>query len=277
MKQFKEIELFQRSQLSIWTDEYIAKNMLNAHLDKLSDGASRNELVIEKTIDWINSQIHASSNIIDLGCGPGIYASKLAKLGHTVLGIDFNIESIKYAKQHNEIENRTSYRYANYLEDSFEGTYSVAMMIYCDFSALLPNEQKIILSKIRNGLADDGLFIFDVFEKEILDKNPKKRTWSMSEGNDFWCKDPYFLLEEVKHFNDFNRIAYRHFVINQQSRDIKEYITWDGYYNSESIGNLLKENGFKIKTIKKNLIDNTNFKSNDIMFVVAEKMNNYDN
>jgi SAM-dependent methyltransferase len=273
MKHFEEIKLFQRSQLSIWTDEYLAKNMLNAHLDKLNDAATRNHLAIEKTIQWINSQIHKKSNIIDLGCGPGIYASKLAQLGHSVFGVDFNLESIKYAKQHNEVENRTSYQYGNYLENSFQDTYSVAMMIYCDFGALLPDEQKNILGKIRNGLTNNGLFIFDVFEKGILEKNQEKKVWSMSEGNDFWCKDPYFLLDEVKHFNDFNRIAYRHFVINQQNENIKEYITWDSYYDDESIGNLLKENGFKIKTIEKNLIDNTNFKSNDVMFVVAQKIN----
>ncbi|WP_461753727.1 class I SAM-dependent methyltransferase [Myroides sp. LJL115] len=267
----KKIELFQRSEYSIWTDEYIAKNMLNAHLDNLNDGASRNVLAIEKTVNWIDSHIKRNSNIIDLGCGPGLYASKLAKLGHKVLGIDFNIESIKYAKQNNEVENQTSYIYGNYLENSFEGIFSVAMMIYCDFGALLPNEQKTILNNIRNGLTDNGLFIFDVFERGILEKKQEKKDWLISNGNDFWSKEPYFLLEEVKHFKEFDSIASRYFVINSKNREIKEYINWDKYYDNNSIENLLKENGFKIKAIEKKLIESNNFTSNDVMFIVAQK------
>ncbi|MDL2312459.1 class I SAM-dependent methyltransferase [Bacteroidales bacterium OttesenSCG-928-B11] len=271
MNDFKEITLFQKSKYSIWTDAYIAKNLLNAHLDKSSDGASRNNSTIERTINWIDSHINRNSNIIDLGCGPGIYASKLAQLGHRVFGIDFNIESIKYAQQYNEVKNLTSYRYGNYLDSSFENIYSVAMMIYCDFGALLPEEQKILLSKVRNGLTDNGFFIFDVFEKGFLDKKQEKKEWIISDGNDFWSKEPYFLLEEIKHFKESNLIASRYFVINQESKDIKEYIMWDKYYDDESIIKLMNENGFHVKTIERDLINNDNFTSNDVMFVVAQK------
>ena len=40
--------------------------------------------------------------ILDLGCGPGLYASRLARLGHRVTGIDFSPASIRYARQQAE-------------------------------------------------------------------------------------------------------------------------------------------------------------------------------
>jgi len=267
----KKIELYQRSKDSIWTDDYIAKNMLNAHLDKSNDGATRNDLSIEKTVDWIDANIKRNSHIIDLGCGPGLYMSRLANLGHKISGIDFNKESIEYAKQQNHIENLTSYKYGDYLKEEFDNLYSVAMMIYCDFGALIANEQIAILNKIRNGLTDDGLFIFDVFDENIVNEKQEKKDWIISEGNDFWSKEPYFLLEEITHFKESKMIATRYFIINQKSKETKEYIMWDKYYNESDINNIMEENGFQVKTIDKNLIDNDNFTSKDVMFVVVQK------
>ena len=38
-------------------------------------------------------------NILDLGCGPGLYASEFAMRGHSVTGIDFSAESIRFAEE----------------------------------------------------------------------------------------------------------------------------------------------------------------------------------
>ena len=35
--------------------------------------------------------------ILDLGCGPGLYAELLAKKGHSITGVDFSENSIQYA------------------------------------------------------------------------------------------------------------------------------------------------------------------------------------
>ncbi|MCL2472498.1 MAG: hypothetical protein FWF26_02365 [Treponema sp.] len=89
-----ELKLYQRSLESIWTDDYISKSLLSAHLDESNDDASRkyeNRIKIE---NLINKNVKTNSKIIDLGCGPGLYSFELGKLGHRVLGVDFNKKSI---------------------------------------------------------------------------------------------------------------------------------------------------------------------------------------
>jgi 2-polyprenyl-3-methyl-5-hydroxy-6-metoxy-1,4-benzoquinol methylase len=83
-----ELKLFQRSENNIWTDEYVSKNLLKAHLDENSNAASRKYDLRINTINWINNMIKPNSRIIDFGCGPGLYAYELGKLGHTVFGMD---------------------------------------------------------------------------------------------------------------------------------------------------------------------------------------------
>ncbi len=263
----RELELFQRNETSIWTDEYISKELLKCHLDETTEGASRSAQKRNKIVDFINQSIKPHSKILDLGCGPGLMDAELAKLGHKVLGADFNIESINYANKNMKLSG-TKYLYKNYLTEDFDGKYDVILMIYCDFGALIPSEQKILLKKIHNLLTDDGVFIFDVFETSCTHKPLQNSTkWSFSNGNDFWCKEPYLLLEEVKVFDGQNAVGERYFVIEQGSFKQKEFILWNQYYTKTTICNLLSENKFKIKKINFDLLD-----KNNVMFLISEKV-----
>ncbi|MDR0374285.1 MAG: class I SAM-dependent methyltransferase, partial [Treponema sp.] len=211
----EEFKLFQRSNETIWTDEYISKRLLDAHLDESFDGGSRRKDSREKIINWVNNNINKNSKIIDLGCGPGLYSYELGRIGHKVLGIDFNKESINYANKNKRIKNYVEYKYGNYLKENFEGTYDAALMIYCDFGALIPNEQKILLEKIKEVLMDNGSFIFDVFCYEYKRDKKEHRNWNISQGNDFWNKEPYILLEETKIFEKEGVIGTRYYLIDQ--------------------------------------------------------------
>ncbi|MEN6435299.1 MAG: hypothetical protein ABFD58_05710, partial [Anaerolineaceae bacterium] len=66
-----------------WNDPYISKQMLIAHLDPITDAASRKPETIDKSVSWIiqESNIKPGNSVLDLGCGPGLYASRLAQKG----------------------------------------------------------------------------------------------------------------------------------------------------------------------------------------------------
>ncbi len=266
-----ELKLFQRSDETIWTDEHISKSLLEAHLDESSDAASRKSFSRIDVVNWINSKIKPNSKIIDLGCGPGLYAYEFGKLGHHVTGIDFNKESINYAQKNKCIKDIVEYKYSNYLKDTIVGKYNVAMMIYCDFGALIPNEQKVLLERVSNILTDEGMFIFDVFGKGEMKNKREKKDWHISNGMDFWSKEPYFLMEEEKLFVKENTLGMRCYLIEQASRKTKEYIIWEQYYNEDSIAELMRKNGFEIIEINKEIIKN----KEETLLVVARKTNDY--
>lgn len=263
----KRLGLFQKNKNSIWADEYISKELLKCYLNDFTDGASRKLAKRNKILEFINNNIEKNSKILDLGCGPGLFAFELAKSGHNVLGIDFNIEAIKYANSNKKLKN-IEYRYENYLESNFTDKYDVAIMIYCDFGALIPSEQIKLLNNVHNALKSDGIFIFDVFKLNWkLSKKPIK-SWNIYDGNDFWCKDPYLFLQEVKLFNRENAVGERYFIINQKEYSTKEFILWNQYYSKDSIQELISDNNFSIVGINENLINNEN-----TMFVIAKKHN----
>ena len=75
--------------------------MLKAHLDPEFDGASRKLDFIEKSVAWITERIPPADYplLLDIGCGPGIYAEMFTKKGYQVTGVDFSKRSIDYAQQ----------------------------------------------------------------------------------------------------------------------------------------------------------------------------------
>jgi SAM-dependent methyltransferase len=261
-----ELKLFQRSNEAIWTDEHMSKTLLDAHLDESNDAASRKPERRIEIVNWINKNIKPNSKIIDLGCGPGLYDYELGKLGHKVLGVDFNKESINYARKNKCVDSVIEYKYCNYLKDEINGKYNTAMMIFYDFGALIPDEQELLLNKINNILEDDGIFIFDVYGKEEIKKINEKRNWFISKGGDFWSRDSYICMEERKFFENENALGTRYYLVNQLNGKIKEFIMWDQYYDENSIKILMSANGFKIIEINK-----VNYNNEENMLIIAKK------
>ncbi|MCP4422255.1 MAG: methyltransferase domain-containing protein, partial [Chloroflexi bacterium] len=89
------------SAAELWTDPHIAQQMLKYHLDQSNDRASRRLTFIDASVAWLQDRFNIGSGtrIADFGCGPGLYATRLAALGAEVTGIDFSANSLKYARE----------------------------------------------------------------------------------------------------------------------------------------------------------------------------------
>ena len=72
-----------------WTNP-VARLLLG---DRLHPGGQRTTALTLGSLG-----LERGARVLDLGCGPGLYTTRLAKLGHTCVGIDFSPASIAYAK-----------------------------------------------------------------------------------------------------------------------------------------------------------------------------------
>ncbi|HHW30062.1 MAG TPA: class I SAM-dependent methyltransferase [Clostridiaceae bacterium] len=233
--------LWQRSCEPFWDDEHISKGMLEAHLNPDRDAASRRHSFIDCSVKWLTSIIPSGSKILDLGCGPGLYTKRLSDAGYAVTGIDYSRRSIAYAKEHDP---KTKYIYQNYLDMDFTEEFDVITLIYCDFAALIPDERKMLLSKIHRVLKPDGLFIFDVFtEKTIKGKNDNT-SWSYHEKGGFWSDRPHLCLEAEFYFENNTVKVNKYIVITENG--LHEYLIWDTVFTKNTLLNEVTPFGFQM-------------------------------
>lgn len=262
----KKPVLFQESPCNIWTDPYIQKQMLREHLNTESDGASRNKKSILKVVDFISNHLHHHSRVLDLGCGPGLYAELLQEQGHEVTGIDFNKASIDYASARG---NNIRYIQGDYISRYPEGRYDAIIMIYCDMGTHSDEKRDILLRNIFRSLPENGKLIFDVFTEELTRDKQEDKNWEYAPSGGFWDAREYLLLSQTFHYPEHQCFGYQYNLLTEKEN--KHFIVWDRYYREEEIRGILKNVGFKSCTIYKNILESNNFTSNHEMFIVAQK------
>lgn len=257
----------------MWTDPYISKQLLELHINPNNDAASRSHVKIERIISWILEQSNnPHMKILDLGCGPGIYAELLAQKGHSVTGVDYSENSIQYAiRRANEKSLNIEYLRTNYLDLDFDNQFDLIILIYLDFCVLLPEEREKVLRIIYRALKKGGLFICDIVNEKNIDKKVISQSWEVQETG-FWKDKPYIALTNGYHYPEAKVLANHHIVISEDN-SVDTYIFWNHYYRKDDMIQILESKGFK------NIVDYENVlpKSGDcwngenVTFYVARK------
>ncbi len=128
---------------------------------------------LDKETRFIDEMIgKAPLKILDIGCGSGMHADRLQKLGHDVTGIDLNKSMVHYAKEH--------YPDCTFLEmnmtdiNQLEGKFDVVVCICTTLCYMTDNRALDKFLEDVNGLLNSGgKFIFDVFNPiAYLEKLP---------------------------------------------------------------------------------------------------------
>jgi SAM-dependent methyltransferase len=244
LNEYKKPLPYAPSTAPFWDDEHISKGMLAAHLNPNWDAATRPLGFVDKSVEWINSKYPASKHpyLLDLGCGPGIYAEKFNSIGYKVTGVDLSKRSIEYALQKAK-ENNSDITYINksYTEMDFDKKYDVITLIYCDYPVIPTEQRKLLLKNIKSSLNENGAFIFDVFTPNNYEFDKESTEWYMESDSGFWSDKPHLCLGRHFIYEDEIRLD-ETIVITEEKHEV--YRVWDKAFTRESISQELKEAGF---------------------------------
>ena len=233
-----------------WNDPHISSQMLEAHLDPQSDAASRRPEVIDRYVQWLIESLglRAGDPVLDLGCGPGLYTSRLARAGLQVTGVDYSHRSIEYAsKDAKENHLSITYRYQNYLELTDENQYDAAFLIYGDFCPLNPQQRSKLLQNVHRALRPQGRFVLDVTTRECRKKYGIKNGWyALPSG--FWKAGPHIVLEEGFDYPE-EAIWLDQYTVVEADGKVSIYRNWFQDYTPESITAELTKGGFQVKSL----------------------------
>jgi len=234
----KHPTLYERTIEKFWDDPYIAAQMLDAHLDSTTDAASRNLEFITRCADWVASLLPNSAELLDIGCGPGLYTKKFAERSLQVTGLDFSASSIAYARTH---DSDSEYVFKDYLSMDFDNMFDIITLIYCDYGALIPDEHRNLLRRINKALRPGGLFLLDVFTPQKCNEKHDNTSWDIHPDGGFWSPNPHICLNAGYFYGEVAEIS-RHVIIEENS--IRCFNLWDCYFTKQTLLNEVSAFGF---------------------------------
>lgn len=182
-----------------WNDPAFSERMLQEHLSQSHDLATRRTFIVEAHADFIHEEIlrGRTTHILDLGCGPGLYAHRLARLGHHCVGIDFGPASIQYAKQVSESEGLgCRFICSDLRKTNFEMGYGLVMMIYGQFNVFRRLDARDLLQRSHDALTSGGRILLEVQTEELLrSAGDAAATWYTTNTSVFSDR-PHLVLNE---------------------------------------------------------------------------------
>ncbi len=257
-KMFEELEQINRRPRpfesytagDLWTDGYTSERMLSFHLNGDIDVSSRNTPFINRSVDWIAShfKVGAGFKIADFGCGPGLYAARLAQRQADVTGIDFSGRSIQYARQSARKEG-LDIRYVNqnYLDFDTDDRFHLVIMIMCDFCALSPIQRNTMLNKFHKILISGGCVVLDVYSLAAFDKKEEIALYEADLLDGFWSPNRYYgFLNTFKYEEE--KVTLDKYTIIETHRTRTVY-NWLQYFSPEEIGREFAECGLTVENL----------------------------
>lgn len=255
-----------------WNDPHISKQMLDVHLNPDIDAASRKPEIIDRTIKWLIEilGLQPGASLLDLGCGPGLYASRFAQAGFHLTGVDYSLRSIKHASVYARENNLDIvYRYQNYLELDDENLYDAAFLIYGDFCPLNPKERAMLLKNIQRALKPNGYFVLDVTTREHRKKYGNKNNWYVAPSG-FWKPGLHLVLEEGFDYPE-QSIWLDQYTVIEADEKISVYRNWFQDYTPETITAELSQGGFSVESLWSDLTGEPYNSASEWIGVISRK------
>jgi len=243
--------LFEKSERTFWTERYVSKHILNAHLDPSTDDASRKPETVQKSAAWISAQAGggAGRRLIDLGCGPGLYCAEFNSHGFDVTGIDFSKYSINHAKKSAKSKGQLiEYRRADYIRTDLPQNYDVATLIYGEFCTFSDYDRDLLLWKLRRILNPGGYFFLDVFTENYAYTHHLKTDWYIQVKHGFWNSRPHIVLEQ-SHFYRENDTCLNQYIVLVPWLRPRKYHVWHHYYSRDKIVQILESHKFRVEGV----------------------------
>jgi SAM-dependent methyltransferase len=146
-----------------WSDPAFSRRLLAEHLDQSHDGASRRRSLVDRHARRLRQLLpDPPARVLDAGCGPGLYAVRLARLGYRVDGIDIGPAVIRHARREARAEGvarQVHFEVADVRDLTAATRYDAVILIYYVLENLPVRGQVAALRRLGSALLPGGRLI----------------------------------------------------------------------------------------------------------------------
>jgi len=233
----------------LWIQPSLTNRVLTEHLDNNDAAASRVEAEQYQQIDWFWQTLNltSTSHILDVTCGPGLYATKFAQRGCQVTGVDFSPTVIEYANDLAVMEKVADH--CTFIQQDIrqldlpKGMFDAAILLYGQLESHSQAEAKKILSQIASTLKPGGKLCVELLNQNRVDQ--EESTWWYTDDQGFWGDKPYLHLGERFWYAEEGLAIERYHIVHLETGDVDELYICNQTYSIETMTALMQSAGFK--------------------------------
>lgn len=258
-----------------WNEPAFSARMLKEHLSQDHGLASRRSHEIDVQIEWLNDEVlPGNATILDLGCGPGLYTSRLAKLGHRCVGIDFSPASIQHARSCAAEESLDcTYRLEDLREADLGSGFDAVLLLYAEFNTFPRPQAERLLGRARAALATRGTLVLEVHtEQQIRALGAAPPSWYVT-GRGLFAEEPHLCLIDCV-WREEDGVSVERFTVFRDSPDAPDtpdtYVCTTQAHADAEYDSMLTSAGFTAVRRRQSPADRNSGNTAGLIMITAE-------
>lgn len=230
-----------------YDDPVFSVRMLAEHLDETHGAASRTAVERTAQLGWMTAQLGltADSTLLDVTCGPGLYAVPFAKQGVRVTGIDFAPAAIAHARQLAQMEGvgaRASFIQQDMRQMTLPANhFDAAILLYGQLAVMPKAEAQAVLAAIGAALKPNGRLLLEMLHPDHVDKTDSN--WWYTDDTGLWGDAPFLHLGERFWDADERVSIERYHILHLDSGKMDEITLCDQLYELDEIREMMATAG----------------------------------
>lgn len=229
-----------------WHEASFSARMLREHLSQQHDRASRRASVIDAHVAWLHGHVLGGrpARVLDLGCGPGLYTSRLARAGHRCVGIDIGPASIAHARREASAAGLAcDYVLADLEEVALPGEQDAVLLLSGELNTFPPAAARDLLQRAREALAPGGCLVLEVHTWEAVRAlGSAPPTWS-AQARGLFADAPHLVLRECGWDEAAQASVERYFVVEEGAEEPAVLASTTQAYPGDGYARLLGDAG----------------------------------
>ena len=232
-----------------WDEAAFSECMLKEHLNQAHGLASRQFDVVDQQVKWIHEEVLAGepTKVLELACGPGLYTSRLAKLGHECVGIDYAPAAIRHAEETARNEGlRCTYLLEDLRSASYGHGYGLVMMNFGQFNVFRRDDAVRILGKAFAALFPGGYLLLEPQRIETVELTGLSGTswYSCDESGGLFSDSAHLCLEESFWDAEAAATTQRFFIVDTKTGQVVRHALTTEAYTDDQYRDALVQAGF---------------------------------
>ena len=128
--------------------------------------------------------LKSGDRVLDLACGSGVHARRLAMRGMEVVGVDIAPSLVAHCQAQAAKQGVTSARFVqgDMRELDYDGDFDAVLLLSGSFGFFDDAANEDVLARIARALRPGGRVLIDVFDPAQMVVRPPRRSWSQYGG-----------------------------------------------------------------------------------------------